>query len=111
MVSRIVALVVVMRIMIMLKELAIQTINAPQFANGATGVNGVIVILTVNKVYEFKDEQIMRILKAPLALAQASDLKIVEILLIVNVMTALINTINAIRYQQVFAQMFVTSQK
>ena len=50
MVSKIVALVAAMNISTMLKDLAIRTINVPQFACGVSGANGARAIQTVNKV-------------------------------------------------------------
>ena len=52
MAPKIVAMVLVMNIMTMLKDLAIPPINVPQNASGVTGVNGAHAIQTVNKVYE-----------------------------------------------------------
>ena len=49
--------------MIMLRGLVIQAINAPQFVNGVIGVNGVLAIQIVSKVYDFSDGQIMKIQK------------------------------------------------
>ena len=67
MVSKIVALVLDMHIMIMMKELAIQTTNVPQYVNGVIGVNGVHVIPIVRKDCGFRDVLIMkiRVLLAP----------------------------------------------
>ena len=50
-------------IMIMLRGLVTQAINAPQFVNGVIGVNGVLAIPIVSKVYDFSDGQIMKIQK------------------------------------------------
>ena len=49
MVLRIVALVPDMRIMIMMKDLVIHTINVPQYVNGVIGVSGVLAIPTVSR--------------------------------------------------------------
>ena len=49
MVLRTVALVPDTNIMITLRDLAIRTINVPQFVNGVIGVNGVLAILIVSR--------------------------------------------------------------
>lgn len=63
MASKIVALVRGTNIMIMLRGPVTQTTNAPQFVNGVIGVNGVLAIPIVSKVYGYSDEQIMKIQK------------------------------------------------
>lgn len=60
---RTVALVPDTNIMIMLRGLAIRTINVQQFVNGVIGVSGVLVIPIASRESDFNDEQIMKILK------------------------------------------------
>ena len=63
MVLKIVALVLDMHITNMANETAEESKNVPQYANGVIGVNGVNANRIVNKVYDFKDEQIMKTLE------------------------------------------------
>ena len=107
MVLKIVALVLDMHIMIMMKELAIQTINVLQYANGVIGANGVHANRTVRKDGEFKGVLIMKIRKMLLALVLVSGLNCAVITLLMNAKNVLINMINVTKYRRVFVLMFV----
>lgn len=65
---KIVALVSDMYILIMMKELAIQTINALLFVNGVIGVNGMHAIRIARKDCEFEGVLIMKSRRMQVAL-------------------------------------------